>query len=163
MPALEQYIKSVRASAVSFGRDGYDVKIFIAMMPFLGKTIEEAQAKYEKSKKFLSVQSNLAKISGFTGVDLSQYALDQPFKFGGPASKDGAITGTIQNMKTVTDGEVLPTLEEFAKTYKWPHPIGTPEMVADIFQEWMDKTDCDGFNLVCECLLYQVKVLLDGA
>ena len=87
-------------------------------MPFLGKTIEEAQAKYEKSKDLLSVQSDFAKISGFTGVDSSQYALDQPFKFGGPASKDGAITGTIQNMKTVTDAEVLPTLEEFAKTYK---------------------------------------------
>ena len=95
------------------------------------------------------MQSNLTKISRFTGVDLSEYALDQPFNSEGPTSKDGEIRRTIQNMKTVTDAEVLPPLEESAKTYNWPHPIGTPEVVVYVLQEWMEKTDCDGFHLVC--------------
>lgn len=151
MVSLAAYIKDVRASAVSFGRDPYDVKIFVAMMPFLGRTFEEAQAKYDKSIENLSVQSNLAKLSGFTGVDLSQFPLKEPFKFSSPDSKDGAITGAIQNMVRISDESKEPfTPETFAKTYKWPFPIGTPEMVADIFQEWMEKTDCDGFNLVCK-------------
>jgi len=120
------------------------------MMPFLGKTVEEAQAKYDKSQSLISVQSNLAKISGFTGVDLSKLLLKEPFKFAGPDSKDGAIMGTIQNMTLLSGESTEPvTPETFAKTFKWPYPIGTPDMVANVFQEWM-KTDCDGFNLVCE-------------
>lgn len=151
MPAMAEYIKNVRASAASFGRDPYDVKIFVAMMPFLGKTVEEAQAKYDKAQSLISVQSNLAKISGFTGVDLSKFPLKEPFKFAGPDSKDGAIMGTIQNMTLLSGESTEPvTPETFAKTFKWPYPIGTSDMVADVFQEWMEKTDCDGFNLVCE-------------
>ena len=151
IPAMAEYIKSVRAAAVSFGRDPYDVKIFVAIMPFLGKTVEEAQAKYDKAQSLLSVQSNLAKISGFTGVDLSKYPLKEPFEFSGPDDKAGAIVGSINNM-TLLSGEATDpvTPEMFAKTFKWPYPIGTPEMVADVFQEWMEKTNCDGFNLVCE-------------
>jgi alkanesulfonate monooxygenase SsuD/methylene tetrahydromethanopterin reductase-like flavin-dependent oxidoreductase (luciferase family) len=95
---MAEYIKKVREAAVSFGRDPYDVKIFVAIMPFLGTTMEEAQAKYDKAQSLLSVQSNLAKLSGSTGVDLSKYPLKEPFKFSGPDSRDGAIIGSIQNM-----------------------------------------------------------------
>jgi len=151
IPAMTEYIKNVRAAAVSFGRDPYDVKIFVAIMPFLGKTVEEAQAKYDKAQSLLSVQSNLAKLSGFTGVDLSRYPLKEPFKFSGPDDKAGAIVGSIQNMTLLSDEATEPiTPEQFAKTFKWPFPIGTPDMVADVFQKWMEKTNCDGFNLVCE-------------
>lgn len=64
---MAEYIQKVRQAAVSFGQDPYDVKIFVAIMPFLGKTVEQAQAKYDKGQSLLSEQSNLAKLSGFTG------------------------------------------------------------------------------------------------
>jgi alkanesulfonate monooxygenase SsuD/methylene tetrahydromethanopterin reductase-like flavin-dependent oxidoreductase (luciferase family) len=130
---MAEYIQKVRQAAVSFGRDPYDVKIFVAIMPFLGKTVEEAQAKYDKAQALLSVQSNLAKLSGFTGVDLSKYPLKEPFKFSGPDSKDGAIVGSIQNMTLLSEEATEPvTPEMFAKTFKWPFPIGTPEMVGKL-------------------------------
>lgn len=28
-----------------------------------------------------------------------------------------------------------------------PAPVGTPEMVADVFEQWVDKADVDGFNI----------------
>jgi hypothetical protein len=28
-----------------------------------------------------------------------------------------------------------------------PAPVGTPEMVADVFEEWINEADVDGFNI----------------
>ncbi|KAH8678282.1 putative xenobiotic compound monooxygenase, DszA family [Xylariales sp. PMI_506] len=149
--SLESYIKDVRAAAVKHGRDPYDVKIFMAMQPFLGKTLEEAQAKHDKAYALASVQSGLAKLSGFTGVDLSKYPMNEPFKFEAHAS-DGAITGVIKNFNLQAEEADAPftpeTLGKMAGFAGVASPVGTPEMIADILQEWMEKTDVDGFNCV---------------
>jgi len=31
-----------------------------------------------------------------------------------------------------------------------PMPVGTPEMVADVFEEWLIGADVDGFNIQCK-------------
>jgi alkanesulfonate monooxygenase SsuD/methylene tetrahydromethanopterin reductase-like flavin-dependent oxidoreductase (luciferase family) len=152
-PSLTTYIKDVRAAAVKHGRDPYDVKIFVAIMPFLGATVEEAQAKYDKAKKLVSAQSGLAKICGFTGVDLGAYPYTEPFDLNLDA-KDSAITGVVKNLNLRAKEAGVPfTPESLGKLTGFintPAPIGTGEMVADVFQEWMEKTDVDGFNIVCK-------------
>ncbi len=30
-----------------------------------------------------------------------------------------------------------------------PMPVGTPEMVADVFQNWFEEAGVDGFNVCC--------------
>ena len=30
-----------------------------------------------------------------------------------------------------------------------PMPVGTPEMVADVFEDWVNNGDIDGFNVAC--------------
>lgn len=130
--SLRSYIADVRASAIKHGRDPYDVKIFMAFQPFLGKTLEEAQAKYNKAYELASVQSGLAKLSGFTGVDLSKFPLKEPFKFEATAS-DGAITGVIKNFNLEAERANVPlTPESLGKMSGFTGvtcPVGTPEMV----------------------------------
>lgn len=152
-PSLTTYIKDVRSAAVKHGRDPYDVKIFVAIMPFLGATVEEAQAKYDKAKKLVSAQSGLAKICGFTGMDLSVYPYTEPFDLKLDV-KDSAITGVVKNLNLRAQEAGVPftpeSLGKLAGFVNTPAPIGTGEMVADVFQEWMEKTDVDGFNIVCK-------------
>lgn len=151
--SLRSYIADVRASAIKHGRDPYDVKIFMAFQPFLGKTLEEAQAKYNKAYELASVQSGLAKLSGFTGVDLSKFPLKEPFKFEATAS-DGAITGVIKNFNLEAEKANVPfTPESLGKMAGFAGvtcQVGTPEMVADEMAKWLEETDVDGFNCVCE-------------
>lgn len=145
--SLRSYIAEVRASAISHGRDPYDVKVFMAFQPFLGKTLEEAQAKYNKAYELASVQSGLAKLSGFTGVDLSKYPLKEPFTFEASAS-DGAITGVIKNFNLEAKLANVPfTPESLGKMAGFAGvtcPVGTPEMVADEMAKWLEETDVDG-------------------
>jgi FMN-dependent oxidoreductase (nitrilotriacetate monooxygenase family) len=160
--SLATYIKEVRATAVKYGRHPYDVKIFVAMQPFIGKTMEEAQAKHDKALSLVSIQSGLAKLSGFTGVDLSKFPYKEPFKFEATAS-DGAITGVIKNFNLHSQEAAEPlTPESLGKLAGFAgvaSPVGTPEMIADILQEWMEKTDVDGFNCVCELPFWHAPIL----
>src|SRR5688572_23577797 len=44
------YVKQVREAAAANGRDPNHIKVFPQITPILGRTVEEAQAKYNKYK-----------------------------------------------------------------------------------------------------------------
>jgi hypothetical protein len=33
-------------------------------------------------------------------------------------------------------------------------PVGTASMVADVFEQWIQEADIDGFNMACESLKF---------
>ena len=78
--------------AVAKGRDPYDMKFFQGMCPMLGKTLEEAQAKYEHAREMADWLGGLGTISGFTGVDFRQFPLDEPFDFKGELGENTVHT-----------------------------------------------------------------------
>lgn len=84
--SMRTYTKAVRAVAATNGRDPSTIKFFAAIMPIIGRTVEEAVAKYEAAKKNISVEGGLAKFSSYTNVDMSQFPLDEPFNFEGSQS-----------------------------------------------------------------------------
>jgi alkanesulfonate monooxygenase SsuD/methylene tetrahydromethanopterin reductase-like flavin-dependent oxidoreductase (luciferase family) len=70
------------------GRPGTDLNFFPLMTPIVGKTVEEAQAKYDKYKTMVDWEGGLAKLSGYLNLDLSKYPLDEPLDYN--EIKDGA-------------------------------------------------------------------------
>lgn len=74
-------IKEMRAMAVAQGRAATDVNFFPSITPILGRTLEEAQTKYEKYKSMVDWEGGLAKLSGYLNLDLSKYPLDEPFDY----------------------------------------------------------------------------------
>lgn len=153
IPELKAYTQKIRAAAVAHNRDPSTIKIFAGIMPYLGKTLEEAQAKYDRAHALKSVNSGLIKFSGYTGIDLSQYPIDEPFTFEGKPA-DNTITGVINNLKTATDSDGVWTPRRLGELMALggttPAPVGTAEMVADVFEKFFRETDIDGFNIVCE-------------
>ncbi|RDW95108.1 luciferase-like protein [Coleophoma crateriformis] len=149
--AMLSYTKAVRAAAARNGRDPSSIKFFAAIMPIIGRTVEEAQAKYDYALKNISVQGGLAKFSSYTNVDMSQFPLDEPFNFEGKTA-DNTITGVINNFKTYSKDmseawtpRKLGGMLSFGGTT--PMPVGTPSMVADFMEKWFTETDIDGFNM----------------
>lgn len=149
---VKKQVTTVRQEAFKQGRDGAKIKFFIGILPFIGRTLEEAQAKYEEAKKNVHSIGGMSRFSGFTNVDLSQYPPDEPFQFKGEQS-EASIHGIIDTVKKITqesDDEPwtprrLGILMALGGTA--PMPIGTPAMVADVFEKWMNEADVDGFNL----------------
>lgn len=145
----KKYTSEVRAAAAAHGRDPKSIKFFQNAMLFIGKTEEEAKAKFERAKKFVSIEGGLTRFSGFANIDMSKYPLDEPFKMDDQLNAN-AIHGVVNALKSVMDKkEITPRDigEIFALGGNGLRPIGTPEMVADELVQWIEEGDIDGFNL----------------
>ncbi|KAH8678283.1 coenzyme dependent N5,N10-methylene tetrahydromethanopterin reductase [Xylariales sp. PMI_506] len=145
----KKYTAAVRAAAKAEGRDPQSIKFFLGTMPFIGRTVEEAQEKFERARKYCSIEGGLTRFSGFVNIDMSVFPKDQPFNFEGEM-RENAIQGVISSMKSVSDvTELTPrdVGEMLALGGLGPRPIGTPEMVADELMKWVEEGDIDGFNL----------------
>lgn len=147
---LRQYSDSVREAAVAAGRDPSSIKLFCSLCPTVGRTEEEAQAKWEKYKKNASVQGGLSSFCALTGVDLSKYDLDTPFNFDNEELSKSGIQGIFNNFKTVqNDKPWTPRMvgERVGLGGFGPMPVGTPEQVADVMEQWFTEGGIDGFNI----------------
>ncbi len=146
------YISEIREAVAATKRDPAAIKAFPGLTTFIGRTLEEAQAKYDFAASLAIPEAGLAKFSGYTGIDMSKYPMDEPFDFAtAPASDANAIRGILLGF-SAGDGNPgdwtprkLGTKMSLGSMY--PSIIGTPEMVADELEKWMDLTDADGFSL----------------
>ncbi|EHL01386.1 putative monooxygenase moxC [Glarea lozoyensis 74030] len=143
------YVQEVRAAAAANGRDPQHVKIFPQMTPILGRTLEEAQAKYERYKAAADWRGGMAKLSQYLNCDLSKYPLDEPFDVNSIGKSDNAIHAMINMLKRFEGQNITPRImgEKMAFCGFGPMPVGTPEMVADVMEDWVNNGDVDGFNI----------------
>lgn len=73
---------------------------------------------------------------------------------------DGANTvqGFVRQFQSVISDSGQPITPRFigqsiALGGMAPLPVGTPEMVADVFEKWFVEADLDGFNMSCKLRL----------
>lgn len=64
----------------TFGRDPSKIKVLALVTPILGKTEEEALAKYNDYKKYASLEGALSLFGGWTGIDLNEYGDDEELR-----------------------------------------------------------------------------------
>lgn len=69
----KKVIADGRAAAKANGRDPMSLKFFPCIVPIIGRTTEEAQAKLEKALANADPIAGLAQFSGYTGIDFSKY------------------------------------------------------------------------------------------
>ena len=79
--ACKKNIAEIRQTAKDvFGRDPRSIKVLALVTPILGKTEEEALAKYNDYKKYASLDGALSLFGGWTGMDLSAYGDDEELR-----------------------------------------------------------------------------------
>lgn len=140
-------IAQIRADAAAQGRDPSSLKFFVGITPILGATLEKAQAKLERAKENADIVGGLAQFSGYTGIDLSRFPLDEVFELK-DAPGDAAVHTFLENFNK-TSGTSEPWTPrrlgiQMSLGGFHPAPVGTPEMVADVFEQWIDEADVDG-------------------
>lgn len=146
---LVESVQKIRANAVAAGRDAHDVKIYTMQTIITGATTEEAQAKYEDYASYTDLDGALALLSGWTGIDMSQYDLDDVI---GEDVQSNAIQSSVETFKKASGDDGKPwTIRQLAE---WigvggfgPVTVGSGAEVAAKLVEWVEDTDVDGFNL----------------
>ncbi|GLB03408.1 hypothetical protein AtubIFM57258_007986 [Aspergillus tubingensis] len=147
---LRPKIANIRRLAAEQGRDPSSIKFFATFTPIIGRTDEEARAKYEEVKKYASVIGGLVLFSGWTGIDISRIPIDQDITAADSleahkvTSQLDAFTTTSEDVPRWTPRVVA---EKAAIGGLGPVAVGSPERVADEMERWVREADLDGFNL----------------
>ncbi|KAK2764386.1 hypothetical protein FQN54_009080 [Arachnomyces sp. PD_36] len=132
-----------------YGRNPQDIKFLALICPIIGRTPEEAQARYEEYGKHGSIEGALALFGGWTGIDLSKYGDDEELR----NVESNAIRSAVEAWSKAT-----PNIPKWTKHTVAKHitlgglgatTVGTASQVADEFERWVEEADVDGFNIVC--------------
>lgn len=146
-PVLKETVKKLRDALEGAGRDRYSAKIYTLLTIITDETSEKAQAKYLDYLSYASEEGALVFMSGWMGVDLSAYGLDEPIG----NVKSNAIQSTVANFQAANDDGSEWTVGDIARAGAigglGPFIVGSASEIADQLEEWVEETDVDGFNL----------------
>lgn len=149
----QAFYKDVKGRLAKYGRNPEDLKILPGAFIVVAATEEEAIAKHQQLNNYITPEVGLAYLSGFTGVDLSEYDFEGQI----PDFNGQQIDGTNPNIrasivKGIVEAKGLTTLRELYNNIAGARGhreiIGTPTQVADQLQEWFENEAADGFNIM---------------
>lgn len=144
---LKATVKRIRDALEAAGRDRYAARIYTLLTVITDETPEKARAKYEDYVSYADPEGALVFMSGWMGIDLSQYDLDEPIG----NVKSNAIQSVVANYQNTNNDGREWTVRDIAIQGAigglGPYIVGSGEEIADTLQEWVEETDVDGFNL----------------
>jgi FMN-dependent oxidoreductase (nitrilotriacetate monooxygenase family) len=157
----QRFYADVKGRMRACGRDPDHMKILPGVLVVVGETLAEAQAKKALLDSLVHPDSGIASLSIRLGVDASQFDLDGPL----PeipetnASKSGREkTIEIARRENLT----VRQLAQRAGGHGGLTMIGTPAMIADQMQEWLETEACDGFNVMFHTVPAGIDAFVDG-
>lgn len=138
----------LKDAAQAHGRKRSDLKTFPGFSPIVGRTREEAEAKYEAIRALITLPEALAYLGRyFDHHDFSQYDPDAAFPELGEIGRN-SFRSTTDRIKAEAAAQGL-TLREVALAAATPKSAWTgtgPEIAARII-DWVDSGATDGFIL----------------
>ncbi|QDC39618.1 LLM class flavin-dependent oxidoreductase [Sphingobium fuliginis ATCC 27551] len=142
------FYHSLKSRMPRFGRHADDLKIMPGILPVVGSTMAEAEAKYRQMQDLIDPAMGVARLTNTFG-DVSAFDLDAPF----PAELErrGDNSSRIALMVNLAKerGFTLRQLYQHALIASNHHVVvGTPAMIVDVMEHWFAEDAADGFNIV---------------
>ncbi|CCH44142.1 putative monooxygenase [Wickerhamomyces ciferrii] len=126
-----------------FNRDPDSIKFITHVTPFVGKTHEEAQRKFDIFAETEITEGGLVYFGGVSGQDLSHLDWDDPIEF---ANNTNGVRSTVDNVKRTLKTQTKKGLAEQWTIANKAQFLGSAEEVADQIEDLVTKYDVDGFN-----------------
>lgn len=155
------YYADVKSRVAGFGRDPGAVLILPGVAPVVGASEAEAEERYQEVAALVSMENALSMLGRpFNDHDFSVYALDAPFPELGSIGQDSNQSTVRRIVSAARAGNL--TLRQVALRFATPRGnfVGTPERIADAFEEWLTTRASDGFVLF-ESLPGQLDVFVE--
>jgi len=143
---VAKYVGEIRAAVAKAGRDPQRLLVYAQALIVTAATETQARAKYDEYAALIDIESALALLSGWTGVDFSRFPLDATIDYIDSDAGRSALASF-----SAADPERKWTVREAAQFIglggRGPVLVGDPSQVADQLESWIDDTGVDGFNL----------------
>ena len=142
--AVRANIADMRARALAQGRDPGHIKFIAGAGVIVGRTDDEVAAKLDDYRRLISVEGRLAHSQ--SPIDYTRYSRDETIADLIARQEPGSDEIPPRFRPEQTIGQVLDQLGSV--NYGRYFAVGTPELVADKIESWLDEDDIDGINLV---------------
>jgi len=143
---VKPYVDALRAGVQQADRPPEQLLIYAQALIVTGASEAEARAKYDDYRRHIDIEAALTLLSGWTGVDFSQYPLDATIDYIDSDAGRSALASFSQ-----ADPNRVWTVREAAEFIglggRGPVFVGDAAQVADQLEAWQDATGIDGFNL----------------
>lgn len=137
---LAEHVKHIRDELDKRGRDRKSIKVYQMLTIIVDETSEKAHEKYAEYQRLASDEGALVLFSGWMGIDLSKYSLDEPI---GNVDSN-AIKSIVDAFSQEDESGKVWTVGDIAA---WGGAVGSAQEVADELEAWIEQTDADGFNI----------------
>lgn len=135
-----------------YGRHAGQLKIFPGIAPTVGRSLNEAEEKYQQLQELQDPQAQLKALSYLLdlGIDLSRLALHAPV----PLPDDASSTERHQSRRQLVVELIRrerPTMAQLLRSLSASgHKVlvGTPEQIVDELVTWYQEYAADGFNVL---------------
>ncbi|WP_349630229.1 LLM class flavin-dependent oxidoreductase [Acidovorax sp. CCYZU-2555] len=145
----QSFYADIKERVQHHGRHPDDVKIMPGIFPIVGRTQEEAEAKFEQLQSLIDPVVGVSLLAGLSGgLDLSAYPVDGPLPglppTEGPQSRQRLLIDLARR-----DGLTIRQLYlKIAGARGHQQVVGTPQSIADQLQQWFEEGGADGFNIM---------------
>ena len=144
LAAAQAYYASVKGRMARYGRDPEHLKIMPALVPVVGRTAAEAQAKLDQLQALIDPLVGLARIYGLMG-DLSGHDLDGPVPEPVGAQVRSIAYGWWERARR--EGLSIRQMYSEYAIGEGFRLVGTASQIADVMEEWLEYGAADGFNI----------------
>ena len=142
-----EFRAGLKALAKSHGRPDNAIKILPGFFPIVGRTEEEAKAKFDELCRYIEPGSATTLMSARYGHDLSKYPLDGPVPELPPSDGEQSFARVLlakarrENLKLKHIHDIIALSRGYILV------MGTGKQVADTMEEWFTSGACDGFMI----------------
>lgn len=149
LDTAKAFAADVRQRAIQSGRDPSSIKIMPGIVPFVGKTRQEAEEKRARLDALIHPDLGLSVLSALIGnVDLSGADPDGPLP-DLPPSNTSESRQALFVAAARRENLTIRQLYQRASCANGHRPVfGTPQEIADDLQSWVEADAADGFVLI---------------
>ncbi|HZZ12922.1 MAG TPA: LLM class flavin-dependent oxidoreductase [Paraburkholderia sp.] len=145
----QSFYRDVKGRLAKYGRAPDHLKIMPGIFPVVGRTQEEAEAKFAALQDLIHPTVGLSLLSNMSGgVDLSQYPVDGPLpelpETNGGKSRQRLLFDLARRENLTIRDLYL----RIAGARGHQQVVGTPTSIADQLQQWFEEEGADGFNIM---------------
>lgn len=143
---------AIRAEAAKAGRGGDEIKVLPGLVPFIGDTVEEAEAALEALTRHVSLDHVLPKLERFTGLKLAGLELDARLPFRVADLAENRFSNSRAHLLVEEAQQKGYTLRQFASRFAAGRGhllhVGTGAELAALMRRWVGEGAADGFNVM---------------
>lgn len=159
----QAFYRDVKGRLPRYGRKPDELLVLPGISPVIGRTQEEAEAKWQTLQDLIHPAVGLAILQPFwQGEDLTRWDLDAPPPYYPelPEGINSRLHVVIQLAKR--DKLTVKELYQYLGGARghWV-VVGTPEKIADVMQEWFENGAADGFNVMPPVLPESLNEFVD--